>query len=117
MLRSEAVYRREWNDERAPTLSLLVPGTRRGGLSGCRFEHPEKHSNGPTSLRLRMNSLGINVVQNGPNECMIETARYCMSKAERMFLEKGHWHIEWKLTANAKENVVHDLDHAPRECR
>ena len=30
-------------------------------------------------------------------------------KAERMFLEKGHWHIEWKLTANAKENVVHDL--------
>ena len=32
-----------------------------------------------------------------------------MTKAERMFLEKGHWHIEWKLTANAKENVAHDL--------
>ena len=61
------------------------------------------------SLRLRMNSLGINVVQNGPNECMLETGWYCVSKAERMFLEKGHWHIEWKLTANAKENVVHDL--------
>ena len=26
-----------------------------------------------------------------------------------MFLEKGHSYIEWKLTANAKENVVHDL--------
>eukprot|EP00439_Symbiodinium_sp_Y106_P060154 s1310_g8.t2 len=31
------------------------------------------------------------------------------AQAERMFLEKGHWHIEWKLTANAKENVAHDL--------
>ena len=40
---------------------------------------------------------------------MIEAAWYTMSKAERMFLEKGNWHIEWKLTANAKENVVHDL--------
>ena len=49
------------------------------------------------------------MVQNGPNECMVETSRYAMSKAEKMFLEKGHWHIEWKLTANAKENVVHDL--------
>ena len=62
---AEAVYRREWNDEWAPILSLLVPGTRSGGLSGCRFEHPDEHSNGPmSSLRLRMNSLGINVVQN-----------------------------------------------------
>ena len=107
---AEAVYGREWNDEWAPILSLLIPGTRSGGLSGCRFEHPDEHSNGPmSSLRLRMNSLGINVVQNGPSECMIETAWYCMSKAERLFLEKGHWHIEWKLTAIAKENVVHDL--------
>ena len=107
---AEAVYRREWNDEWAPILSLLIPATRSGGLSGCRFEHPDEHSNGPmSSLRLRMNSLGINVVQNGPNECMVETAWYAMSKAERMFLEKGHWRIEWKLTANAKENVVRDL--------
>ena len=37
---------------------------------------------------------------------MVETAWYAMTKAERMFLEK---HIECKLTANAKENVVHDL--------
>ena len=107
---AEAVYRREWNDEWAPILSLLIPGTRSGGLSGCRFEHPDEHSNGPmSSLRLRMNSPGINVVQNGPNECMVETAWYAMTKAERMFLEKGHWHIEWKLSPNAKENVVHDL--------
>eukprot|EP00439_Symbiodinium_sp_Y106_P081960 s2757_g21.t1 len=107
---ADAVYRREWNDEWAPILSLLIPGTRSGGLSGCRFEHPDEHSNGPmSSLRLRMNSLGINEVQNGPNECMVETAWYAMTKAERMFLEKGHWHIEWKFTANTKDNVVHDL--------
>ena len=107
---AEAVYRREWNDEWAPILSLLIPETRSGGLSGCRFEHPDEHSNGPmSSLRLRMNSLGINVVQNGPNMCMVETAWYAMTEAERMFLEKGHWHIGRKLTANAKENVVHDL--------
>eukprot|EP00439_Symbiodinium_sp_Y106_P065433 s532_g10.t1 len=46
---AEAVYRREWNDEWAPILSLLIPGTRSGGLSGCRFEHPDEHSNGPMS--------------------------------------------------------------------
>eukprot|EP00439_Symbiodinium_sp_Y106_P079185 s989_g17.t3 len=63
-------------------------------------------ASGMSSLRLRMNSLGINVVQNGPNMCMVETAWYAMTKAERMFLEK---HVECKLTANAKENVVHDL--------
>ena len=107
---AEAVYRREWNDEWAPILSLLIPGTWSGRLSGCRFEHPDEHSNGLiSSLRLRMNSLGINMVQNGPNECMVETAWYAISKAERMFLEKVYWHIEWKLSSNAKENVVHDL--------
>ena len=57
---AEAVYRREWNDEWSPLLSLLIPGTRSGGLSGCRFEHPDEHSNGPmSSLRLRMHSLDI----------------------------------------------------------
>ena len=88
---AEAVYRREWNDEWAPILSLLIPGTRGGGLSGCRFEHPDEPSNGPmSSPRLRMHSLGINTVQNGPNECMLETGWYCMSRAERMFLEEGN---------------------------
>ena len=43
---AEPVYRREWNDEWAPILSLLIPGTRSGGLSGCRFERPDEHSNG-----------------------------------------------------------------------
>ena len=62
-----------------------------------------------SSLRLRMHSLRINTVQNGPNECMLETGWYCMSRAERMFLERGDWHLEWKLSATAKENVVHDL--------
>eukprot|EP00439_Symbiodinium_sp_Y106_P080247 s176_g19.t1 len=85
---AEAVYRRERNDEWSPLLSLLIPGTRSGGLSGCRFEHPDEHSNGPmSSLRLRMHSQGICTVQNGPNECMLETGWYCMSRAERMFLE------------------------------
>ena len=65
---AEAVYRRECSDEWAPILSLSIPGTRSGGLSGCRFEHPDEHWNGPmSSLRLRMHSLGINTVQNGRN--------------------------------------------------
>ncbi|CAE7404548.1 unnamed protein product, partial [Symbiodinium sp. CCMP2456] len=81
---AEAVYRREWNDEWAPLLSFVIPGT-------------------------RMHSLGINEVQNGPNECMVETAWYAMTRAERMFLTKGNWHLEWKNTTNAKENLVHDL--------
>ena len=55
---AEAVYRREWNDEWAPILSLLIPGTRSGGLSGCRFEHPDEHSNGPmSSLRFHLASM------------------------------------------------------------
>lgn len=53
---AEAVYRREWNEDWAPLLSCVIPGTRSGGLAGCRFEHPDEHSNGPmSSLRLRMN--------------------------------------------------------------
>ena len=106
----EAVYRREWNEDWAPLLSFVIPGTRSGGMSGCRFEHPDEHSNGPmSSLRLRMNSLGIDTVQNGPNECMVETTWYEMTRAERMFLTKGNWHIEWKHMAIAKENLTHDL--------
>ena len=40
---------------------------------------------------------------------MVETAWSAVTNAERMFLEKGHWRIEWKLSPNATENVVHDL--------
>ena len=36
---AEAVYRREWNEDWAPLLSCMIPGTRSGGLAGCRFEH------------------------------------------------------------------------------
>ena len=36
---AEAVLRREWNEEWARLLSCVIPGTRSGGLSGCRFEH------------------------------------------------------------------------------
>ena len=32
-----------------------------------------------------------------------------MTKAERMFLTKGNWHIEWKNLPYAKANVTHDL--------
>ncbi|CAE7728433.1 GIP [Symbiodinium sp. CCMP2592] len=77
---------------------------------GCRFEHPDEHSNGPmSSLLLRMNSLGIATVQNGPNECMVETAWYAMTKTERMFLTKGNWRIEWKLLPSAFENATDEL--------
>ena len=107
---AEAVYRREWNEDWAPLMSCVIPGTRSGGLAGCRFEHPDEHSNGPmSSLRLRMNSLAIDTVQSGPNDCMVETAWYAMTKAERMFFTKGNWHIEWKYSPSAKENVTHDL--------
>ncbi|CAE7330836.1 unnamed protein product, partial [Symbiodinium sp. CCMP2592] len=106
---AEAIYKREWSDE-CPILSVLLPGTRSGGMSGCRFDHPDEHSNGPmSSLRLRMNSLDIRAVSNGINECMIETGWFAMTKAERMFLTKGNWQIEWKLAPNAKENLVADL--------
>ncbi|CAE7207760.1 unnamed protein product [Symbiodinium sp. CCMP2592] len=93
----EAVFRREWNDDWAAILSLLIFGTRSGGLSGCRFNLSTRMRTpmaqfGPmSSLRLRMNSLGITPVQKCPNECMVETAWYAMSKAERMFLTKGDW--------------------------
>ncbi|OLP82439.1 hypothetical protein AK812_SmicGene36919 [Symbiodinium microadriaticum] len=108
---AEAVYRREWNEDWAPLMSCEIPGTRSGGLAGCRFEHPDEHSNGPmSSLRLRMNSLAmIDTVQNGPNDCMVETTWYAMTKAERMFFTKANWHIEWKYSPSAKENVTHDL--------
>ena len=44
-----------------------------------------------------MNSLGIETVQNGPNDCMVEA------------FTKGNWHLEWKYSPDAKENVTHDL--------
>ena len=82
---AEAVFKREWSEE-CPILSLLIPGTRSGGLSGCRFDHPDEKSNGPmSSLRLRMNSLEIGPVTNRVDECMMETGWFAMTKAERMF--------------------------------
>ena len=79
---AEAVYRREWNDEWSPPCPCSFRA--RGGedCSGCRFEHPDERSNGPmSSQRLRMHSLGICTVQNGPSECMLETGWCCMSRA------------------------------------
>ena len=59
------------------------------------IRHTDEHPNGPmSSLRLRMNSLAIDIPQNDPNDCMVETAWYAMTKAERMFLTKGNWRIE-----------------------
>ena len=90
---AEAVYRREWNDEWAQILSLLIPGTRSGGLSGCRLEHPDEHSNGPmSSLRLRMNSLGINVVQNGPSEC---PPPQCPGQRQSPPMQRRMWFTTW----------------------
>ena len=54
MALAEAVYKREWSEE-CPIISVLLPGTRSGGMSGCRFDHPDEHSNGPmSSLRLEV---------------------------------------------------------------
>ena len=106
---AEAVFKREWSEE-CPILSLLMPGTRSGGLSGCRFDHPDERSNGPmSSLRLRMNSLEIGPVTNRVDECMMETGWYAMTKAERMFLTKPVWNIRWMLEPNAEENAVVNL--------
>ena len=106
---AEAVFKREWSEE-CPILSLLMPGTRSGGLSGCRFDHPDERSNGPmSSLRLRMNSLEIGPVTNRVDECMMETGWYAMTKAERMFLTKLVWNIRWMLEPNAEKNAVVNL--------
>ena len=106
---AEAVFKREWSEE-CPILSLLIPGTRSGGLSGCRFDHPDERSNGPmSSLRLRMNSLEIGPVTNRVDECMMETGWFAMTKAERMFLTKPVWNIRWVLEPNAEKNAVVNL--------
>ena len=106
---AEAVFKREWSEE-CPILSLLMPGTRSGGLSGCRFDHPDERSNGPmSSLRLRMNSLEIGPVTNRVDECMMETGWFAMTKAERMFLTKPVWNIRWMLEPNDEKNAVTNL--------
>ena len=106
---AEAVFKREWSEE-CPILSLLMPGTRSGGLSGCRFDHPDERSNGPmSSLRLRMNSLEIGPVTNRVDECMMETGWFAMTKAERMFLTKPVWNIRWMLAPNDEKNAVVNL--------
>ena len=106
---AEAVFKREWSEE-CPILSLLMPGTRSGGLSGCRFDHPDERSNGPmSSLRLRMNFFEIGPVTNRVDECMMETGWFAMTKAERMFLTKPVWNIRWMLAPNDEKNAVVNL--------
>ena len=106
---AEAVFKREWSEE-CPILSLLMPGTRSGGLSGCRFDHPDEKSNGPmSSLRLRMNSHDIGPVTNRVDECMMETGWFAMTKAERMFLTKATWNIQWMLAPDDEKNTVINL--------
>ena len=94
---AEAMFKREWDENTAPMLSVLLPGTRAGGIPACRFDHPDQFSNGPrSSLRMRMSSLGISPEQNGPNAWMMETSWVSMTKAERLFLTTRNWHVEWK---------------------
>ena len=45
---AEAMYKREWHENAAPTLSVLLPGTRAGGTTACRFDHPDQ--NGPLGI-------------------------------------------------------------------
>ena len=98
---------REWDENTAPMLSALLPGTLAGGLTACKFDHPDQHSNGPvSSLTIRMSSLGINPQQNGPNNGMIETSWVTMTKAERLFRNKGNRHVEWRSPHYPKENAT-----------
>ena len=48
---AETLYKREWNENTAPMMSVLLPGTRSGGTTACRFDHPDQRSNG---LMLRL---------------------------------------------------------------
>ena len=107
---AETLYKREWNENTAPMMSVLLPGTQSGGTTACGFDHPDQHSNGPmSSLRMRMHSLGIQTEVNGPNNWMIETSWTQMTKAERLFLTKGNWHVEWRSAHWAKENATDAL--------
>ena len=56
-----------------------------------------------------MHSLGIQTEINGPNYWMIETSWMQMTKAERLFLTKGNWHVEWRSARWAKENATDAL--------
>ena len=107
---AETLYKSEWDENTAPMMSVLLPGTRSGGTTACRFDHPDQHSNGPmSSLRMRMHSLGTQTEINGPNNWMIETSWTQMTKAERLFLTKGNWHVEWRSADWAKENATDAL--------
>ena len=80
---AETLYKREWNENTAPMMSVLLPGTRSGRTTSCRFDHPDQHSNGPmSSLRMRMHSLGIQTEINGPNNWMLETGTTVPYKRE-----------------------------------
>ena len=80
---AETLYKREWNENTGPMMSVLLPGTRGGGTTACRFDHPDQHSNDPmSSLRMRMHSLGIQTEINGPNNWMLETGTTVPYKRE-----------------------------------
>ena len=110
---AETLYKREWNEGTAPMMSVLLPGTRSGGTTACRFDHPDQHSNGPmSSLRMRMHSLGIQTEINGPNYWMVETSWTQMTKAERLFLTKGNWACRMAIRSLGKG----ECDRCPCEC-
>ena len=54
---AETLYRREWDENTAPMMSVLLPGTRSGGTTACRFDHPDQHSNGLNELAENANAL------------------------------------------------------------
>ena len=106
----EALFKRESDENTTPMLSVLLSGTRAGGTTACRLDHPDQHLNGPmSSLRMRMLSLGIQPEMSGPNNLMIASGWTGKTKAERLFLSKGNWHVEWKCPPWAKENATDSL--------
>ncbi|CAE7247920.1 yqkD [Symbiodinium sp. CCMP2592] len=85
-----ALFKREWDENTAPMLSVLLPGTRRGGTTACRFYYSDQHWNGPLNeLFMNMHSLGSQPEMNGPNNWMVESTWTGMTKAGRLQLECG----------------------------
>ena len=100
----EALFKREWDENTAPMLSVLLPGTRAGGTTACRFDHPDQHSNGPmSSLSMRMHSLGLQPEMNGPNNWMIE------SKSRATVPQQGELACGREMPAMEKENATDSL--------
>ena len=117
---AEAVFKREWSEE-CPILSLLMPGTRSGGLSGCRFDHPDERSNGWASA-LQLRSPTHTVAATVPRlwyRAPKEWAMQAMWSQAQQWQDDGDGWEEWhgyyaedEWPEQAPPEVLEDLSHA-----